>query len=129
MSTVQPVPIGFGSQPPFTHVYPIGQVPHTASHCPSMQIFPVPQSLLYLHAFVLAVHTPPTHDCPFAQSPLTLHGHGPPWPPHASHLPPKQPSPGGQSEFFMHWGAESPALSADPSLWLLPSPVVTSGAV
>jgi len=124
---VQVVPVGFGSQPPFTHVKPSGQVvEQPVSHFPSMHTFVgSPQSLLNLHAFVPVVHTPPTQTSVPVQSVVVLHGHGPFAPPHVWHWPPTHACPVAQSLPFLHCGAASAGgvasvpPSAEPGTHLL----------
>jgi len=94
-----------GTQPPFTHWVPLGQVLESAqpaTHWPSSQIFPGPQSLLYLQTLVLAVHAPAMHVWPVWQSVLVVQGQGPLLPPQAWQWFWMQTSPPGQSLLAVH---------------------------
>jgi hypothetical protein len=120
---VQVVPVGFGLQPPLTHVKPAGQntVAQLLSQRPSTQIrLGSPQSLLNLHPFAAGVQTPPTQMSVPLQSVVVVHAHGPAAPPHVWHLPPTHAAPGGQSAPFEHTVPESGG-------GVLPSAVSPSG--
>ena len=79
-----------------------------------------------LDAFVLVVHTPPTHTSVPVQSVVVLHAHGPAAPPHVWHWPPTHACPAWQSLPFLHCGAASAGgasvpPSAEPGTHLFPT--------
>ena len=117
----------FGTQPPFWQVLPLGQPESSAqpaTHCPFSQIFPVAQSLLYLHVFFGSVQAPPTHTCPFEHWSFVVHGQGPWSPPHAWQWFVTQTLPLAQSFVVVHssgvpasvvvGGTHSPVLQTVP---------------
>jgi hypothetical protein len=111
-SRVQPLP-GVGTQPPFTHVVPAGQVvvaEQPFTHWPFSQTSPAGHSLSYLQMFFGSVHVPPTHCWPFEQFAFDVQGQGPFVPPHAWQWFWMQTWPLAQSALPVHCSGAPPSV-------------------
>jgi hypothetical protein len=120
-----PPPPGVGRHTPLSHVNPAshGFVSQLSRHWPSAQTWESVHSLEYLHVFSFAVHAPATQVNLSPQSFEVSHGHGPAFPPHASHVPALHALPSPQSAVVVHslrgpgpvpGGEQSPSWQISP---------------